>query len=209
MKKMNVIPLFVSLFMLFSCNQQEQFIQDQIVTTKVSEEQKNEYLYGLQIYYSSAVAEINGLEQRKAELLMAVEKGKEEALKELEKVQEEIEKLNQFKEYLLGLSPPVGPDRPIPMPPIGCMVTSNCDPKQDITYTKGIVLVKEIEVLNVEVRNDKNRLVGEGTETGKDEFGQQALLLKLNFTGSATMTTTLNTEVVGKITLVTPVVFSK
>lgn len=207
MKKMNVIPLFISLFMMISCTNQEQLVQDKTSTSKASEEEGKEYLYALEVYYVSAVAEINNLKLKKAELIAELEGGDKEVINEIENIQKRLEKLNQFKDYLLEMRIPRAP-KPIKMPPIGCL-EGNCNPLQDLTSISGIVLGDTFKVSNLEIRNAKDQVIAKGTIIGKDSFGQRTMMLEADFTGQATMITTIEGENIERIILSTPVFKNK
>ena len=204
MKKMNVIPLFISLFLMVSCSNNEQIINKQTETSKTFEKEQNENLYALQVYYVSAVAEIHALELKKASLIAALENGNKDVIKEIEQVQKKLEKLNRFKENLLDMKLPKAP-RPIKMPPVGCLENGNCNPMQNLTHINKMVLGDTFKILSLEIKDAENNVVGRGTSRSRDSYGQSAIKLETAFTGEATMTTTLAIKDIDEITLTTPV----
>ena len=212
---MTLSTLFLGAFIALSCSNQEHHLQEELasqealtsLTAKSLEEQKYDYLYGNEIYYRSAEAEIKRSELIKTKLVVELENGNKEVMEQIEKIQIEIKKLNRFIDYLTVKKPILGPGGPIPTPyPCTADEKSNCDPKQKMTSKTLIVLGKELIVLNVIIKNMKNQLVDAKFQPVEDQFSQSALELKSSFMGEGIMYTTLKTDVVGEITIPTPVV---
>jgi len=202
MKKMNAIVLFVGLIFTFSCSDTDQvLIENFNDTTKSTEE---EYLYQLDILYVGTVTRINELKEQKQALASKVARKDRTALKGLERTQKEIEKLVQFKDYLLGIRGPKGP-KPIVLPPMGCLVESNCDPTRFLQNIKGIVLMKEVKTTSIVVRDAKHNIVGEGGDIGKDAYGQRYMELQSDLKGSGQLEITVITQEFGEIRTKIPV----
>lgn len=211
---MTLSTFILSVFITLSCSNQEQPLQEELasqealtsLSAKTLEEQKYDYLYGNEIYYRSAEAEIKRLILNKTKLVAELENGNREVMEQIEKIQIEIKKLNWLLDFLSVQKPILGPGGPIP-PPQPCFVgkESNCDPKQKLSSKTLIVLGKELIVSNVIIKNLKNQFGYEAFQPVKDQFGQSALQLKTSFTGEGIMYTTLKT-VIGEITIPTPVV---
>ena len=209
MKKL--IPLFIILFIVTSCN----FFPPIDVDPPIQEEE-SEYLYAQQIYYSTSVNRINELEIEKEGLIAQLEDGDESVIEELEYVTFTINQLEQFTEYLqeiplsttMGFGPigPIGPF-PIPIPPPGCLHVNSCMPMQNFTNKTGIVALDEdyAFVYGVEFKNENGEIVGELVGLGEDQFGQKVQLFDLGFEGDATMRTTMQVPGIGYLTLETPV----
>jgi len=201
--------LFILMIML-SCNQEEQINQNKTLSTIKSETQ---LLYAQQVYYSSAIAESNTLEQRQNEIIAAFESGNEneELWNEFESNTQRIEKLYNLADLLIGVRPSIGPLGPIPMPPLGCLDTDtaigfNCEPSQDFTNIDGIVLVNRyVEVQSVQIIGNENEIIGEGTEIFIDENNQKVMLLEYRFKHTAMMHSIINVKGIGEITIKTPI----
>lgn len=204
MKNMNVIPLILSLIMMFSCSDHEILNDPNILVaeTKNSQEE-SEYLFEIEIHYLSSVSKINTLNEEKEEVLMAIEKGDKSAVERLENIQKELQNLNEFKKYLLKL--PGG----IKLPPKGCLVISNCDPQRDLTRIKGIILNDNFKTSSTEILNSKNALVGKGTEIIKNNAGQRVLLFETNYSGNGFLQMNSSTANFGKIESTIPMTVSK
>ena len=212
---MTLSTFILSVFITLSCSNQEQPLNEEVtsqeeltsMTAKTLEEQKYDYLYGNEIYYRSAEAEIKRLESIKTKLVAELENGNKGVMEEIEKNQIEIKKLIQFIDFLTVQKPILGPGGPIPTPyPCTSGEKSNCDPKRKLSSKTLIVLGKELIVLNVIIKNMKNQLVDAKFQPVEDQFSQSALELKSSFMGEGIMYTTLKTDVVGEITIPTPVV---
>ncbi len=218
MKKMYLTTLILSLIMAFSCaDQEQQLIQEELssstskttedITAKTSAEQETEYLYGIQIYYSSAEAEIKRLVTVKTKLVSEMENGNKKVIEDIEKIQIQIEKLSRFNEHLMQIKPPKGPIGPMPTPnPCVDGQVSNCNPKRKLTPETLILLGNDLIVTNVIIKDTKDQMVDAKFQPVEDQFSQRALLLKSSFKGEGTMYTTLKTTAVGEITIPTPVV---
>jgi len=204
MKKMNMLALFISLLITFSCDESTHFLNEDSSVTNKSNEQT--YLYEIDILYVGTVTRINELkEQKQAFASKAAEKGRN-VLKQLEKTQKEIERLIVFKEYLLGLPKPKGPGpSPIPMPPAGCLVDSNCDPNKNLQNVRGIVLNKEFETHSVLLRDAKNNIIAKGGRISKDHHGQPYIQLETNLKGAGHLEIIIATKEFGEISTKIPV----
>lgn len=214
MKKMYVTTLILSLFMVFSCTDQEQsLIQEELnsdtvktaeaIAAKTAKDQEDEYLYGIQIYYSSAEAEIKRLELIKTKLVTEMENGNKKVIEDIENTQIQIEKLSRFNEDLKQIKPPKS--FPTPYPCFDGEV-SNCNPKRKLSPETLILLGNDLIVTNVIIKNTKNEIVESKFQPIEDQYSQQTLLLKSNFKGEGIMYTTIKTKVVDEITIPTPVV---
>ena len=206
MKKMTLFTLFLTATTLLSCSNQEQTSQEELnfITAKSSKAQNYDELYGIQMYYLSAEAEITRLGFQKTKLVAELEKGNKEVINQIENIQKEIEKLTRFNDYLILLKPAKGL-KPLP-PPQPCLETGNCDPTKKISSNTLIILGKELSVTKVVVKNSKNQSLDIAFLPVEDQFGQNALQVKSNSSGEGIMYTTLKTEFVGEITIPTPVV---
>lgn len=209
MKKMTLFTLFLTATTLLSCSNQEQTSQDELtsINATASVEQNYDYLYGIEIYYRGAEAEVKRLQIDKMKLVTEMEKGDKGAMEKIENIQIEIERLNKFIGFLTILTPPKGPKQP-PLPPQPCLEDSNCDPTKKLTANTLIILGKDLIVSNVFIKNMKNQLVEAKFQPVEDSFSQSALQLKSNFKGEGIMYTTLKTKAVGEITIPIPVVGS-
>ncbi|APQ17581.1 hypothetical protein [Maribacter hydrothermalis] len=209
MKNMTYLTLFLSSLLLISCSSPEQSSQEELtaITAKTMIEQEDNYLYGIEIYYSSAEAEIKNLENQKIKLVAELENGNKEAMEQIENIQIQIGKLIRFNEFLYSIKKPKGPIGPIP-PPKPCLVggENNCIPIQNISSKSVIVLGEELMVTDIIMKNNKNQSFKTTFESIKDEFGQSALQLKTGLKGEGIMYTTLKTKAVGEITIPTPVI---
>lgn len=215
MKKMMLSTLFLSAFMMLSCSNQEPISQqdatsqDALVAmaTKKMVTQNYDYLNGIELYYSGAEAEIKRLKLEKTKLVAELENGNKKVLERIETIQVQIEKLVRFNAYLISKKPVLGPGGPLP-PPQPCFDSkeSNCNPKRKLSSKTFIVLGKELSVSNVIIKNMKNQLVDAKFQHVEDPLNQNALQLTSDFKGEGTMYTTLKTDVVGEITIPTPVV---
>lgn len=201
---MNVILLILSLIMTFSCSEQEDFKDLNIVIAETKDAQEeSEYLYEIEIHYLSTVSKINTLNEEKQNILIAIEKGDESAIERLENIQKELQNLTEFEKYLLKL--PGG----IKLPPKGCLVINNCDPLRDLTHIKGIILNDNFKTSSLEVVNSKNVIVGKGTEIIKNSSGQSVLLLDTNYNGNGLLHINTATANFGKIKSTIPISISK
>jgi hypothetical protein len=215
MKKMMLSTLFLSAFMMLSCSNQEPISQqdatsqDALVAmaTKKMVTQNYDYLNGIELYYSGAEAEIKRLKLEKTKLVAELENGNKKVLERIETIQVQIEKLVRFNAYLISKKPVLGPGGPLP-PPQPCFDSkeSNCNPKRKLSSKTFIILGKELSVSNVIIKNMKNQLVDAKFQHVEDPLNQNALQLTSDFKGEGTMYTTLKTDVVGEITIPTPVV---
>ncbi|MGK0414375.1 MAG: hypothetical protein ACJA1B_002599 [Polaribacter sp.] len=208
MKNMIHYALILSSFLLVSCNTPEQSTQEELTSTtaKTLIEQEQNYLYGIEIYYSSAEIEIKRLDEQKTKLVAEFENGNKAVMEQIENIQKEVEKLKRFNASLLYIKKPIGGKGP--MPPRPCFIDnrSNCIPQQNLSSNTVIVLGKELIVTKVFIKNNKNGSAKADFITVKDQFGQSALQLKTNFQGEGIMYTTLKTNAVGEITIPTPIV---
>lgn len=201
--------LFLSAFMMFSCSDQEQPLQREstVINSKKTIEQKQDYLYGIQIYYLSTEVEIARLESEKTKLVAKLENGDKGVMEQIENIQIQIEKLTRFNANLVAKKPVLGPGGPIP-PPRPCFVgkEGNCDPKQKLSPKTLIVLGNELIVSNVIIKNMNNQLVDAKFQPIEDSFSQSALQFISDFKGEGTMYTTFKVNGIGEITIPTPVV---
>ena len=215
MKKMMLSTLFLSAFMMLSCSNQEPISQQDAtyqdalaaMATKKMVTQNYDYLNGIELYYSGAEAEIKRLKLEKTKLVAELENGNKKVLERIETIQIKIEKLVRFNAYLISKKPVLGPGGPLP-PPQPCFDSkeSNCNPKRKLSSKTFIILGKELSVSNVIIKNMKNQLVDAKFQHVEDPLNQNALQLTSDFKGEGTMYTTLKTDVVGEITIPTPVV---
>ena len=205
MKKMNVIPLFISLFLMISCTNQEQLIQKQTKTVKASQE--NEYLSAQQLYFSSTVEKIATLTKRKAELVAELESGNNEVIQEIEDIQKMLETYNKAQDYFFGMVQPKGPKGPVgPMPPVPCIGEEvSCNPI--IASTKAVLIGNnKLDILKLVILDSKGNEVGRGVKVIEIIPNQKAMILEITkFEGQATMISTLVIEGEIEITLETPV----
>ncbi|WP_157208283.1 hypothetical protein [Mariniflexile maritimum] len=212
---MMLSTLFLSAFMMLSCSNQEPISQQDVTSqdalaamaTKKMVTQNYDYLNGIELYYSGAEAEIKRLKLEKTKLVAELENGNKKVLERIETIQVQIEKLVRFNAYLISKKPVLGPGGPLP-PPQPCFDSkeSNCNPKRKLSSKTFIVLGKELSVSNVIIKNMKNQLVDAKFQHVEDPLNQNALQLTSDFKGEGTMYTTLKTDVVGEITIPTPVV---
>ena len=203
---MNYLAMLLCALIIGSCTKENQNVNEELSATKASYElgEDNEFLFGAELYKRSTGVQLYDLNQLQLELEEGLESGENESPEELENVQIEIERLNIFQEYLIGVRPP----RPSgPKPPKGCLEENNCNPQIDISITEGILLSEGIEIEAIEIRDDNGVLVGGGTEIFEDSFGNPALAIEKDFNGEAIMYITINTEMgeVGTIVTQTPV----
>ena len=215
MKKMMLSTLFLSAFMMLSCSNQEPISQQDAtyqdalaaMATKKMVTQNYDYLNGIELYYSGAEAEIKRLKLEKTKLVAELENGNKKVLERIETIQVQNEKLVRFNAYLISKKPVLGPGGP-PPPPQPCFDSkeSNCNPKRKLSTKTFIILGKELSVSNVIIKNMKNQLVDAKFQHVEDPLNQNALQLTSDFKGEGTMYTTLKTDVVGEITIPTPVV---
>ena len=215
MKKMMLSTLFLSAFMMLSCSNQEPISQQDATSqdalaamaTKKMVTQNYDYLNGIELYYSGAEAEIKRLKLKKKKLVAELENGNKKVLERIETIQVQIEKLVRLNAYLISKKPVLGPGGPLP-PPQPCFDSkeSNCNPKRKLSSKTFIILGKELSVSNVIIKNMKNQLVDAKFQHVEDPLNQNALQLTSDFKGEGTMYTTLKTDVVGEITIPTPVV---
>lgn len=215
MKKMMLSTLFLSAFMMLSCSNQEPISQQDATSqdalaamaTKKMVTLNYDYLNGIELYYSGAEAEIKRLKLEKTKLVAELENGNKKVLERIETIQVQIEKLVRFNAYLISKKPVLGPGGPLP-PPQPCFDSkeSNCNPKRKLSSKTFIILGKELSVSNVIIKNMKNQLVNAKFQHVEDPLNQNALQLTSDFKGEGTMYTTLKTDVVGEITIPTPVV---
>jgi len=204
MKKMNTLALLISLLITFSCDESEQILSDDLKVMQKSSEEL--YLYELDILYVGTVTKINELKEQKQEIASKAPKKGRLVLKQLEETQKEIEKLEQFKEYLLGSGRPFGINPiPIPMPPIGCLEENNCNPMKNLQNIRGIVLNKEFKTEKVLLRDVKNNIVGEGGSISKDHHGQPFMELETKLKGEGQLEITIVTKEFGTIETKIPV----
>lgn len=215
MKKMMLSTLFLSAFMMLSCSNQEPISQQDAtyqdalaaMATKKMVTQNYDYLNGIELYYSGAEAEIKRLKLEKTKLVAELENGNKKVLERIETIQVQIEKLVRLNAYLISKKPVLGPGGPLP-PPQPCFDSkeSNCNPKRKLSSKTFIILGKELSVSNVIIKNMKNQLVDAKFQHVEDPLNQNALQLTSDFKGEGTMYTTLKTDLVGEITIPTPVV---
>ena len=205
MKKMNVIPLFISLFLMISCTNQEQLIQKQTKTVKASQE--NEYLSAQQLYFSSTVEKIATLTKRKAELVAELESGNNEVIQEIEDIQKMLETYNKAQDYFFGMVQPKGPKGPVgPMPPVPCIGEEvSCNPI--IASTKAVLIGNnKLDILKLVILDSKGNEVGRGVKVIEIIPNQKAMILEITkFEGQATMVSKLLIEREIEIVLETPV----
>ncbi len=203
---MKFTSLLIILMLILSCNNQD---QQETLT-----QQKNEIqvIYAQQVYYMSAIAEANELEQIQSEIIAILENGNEseELWNEFESNNQRIEKLNNLSEILIGLNPSIGPIGPIPMPPGGCFETTiglNCVPEQNLSNINAIVLpIDAVEIQNIQILNNENEIVGEGTEIFVGEYDQKTMVLEHRFKYTATMRSVIYVKGIGEIIIKTPVI---
>ncbi len=205
MKKMNAIPLFISLFLMISCTNQEQLIQEQTNTVKTTQE--NEYLSAQQLYFSSTVEKIAKLKKRKAELVAELESGNKDVIQEIESIQKMLETYNKAQDYFFGMVRPKGPKGPVgPMPPVPCLGEEvSCNPI--IAFTKAVLIGNnKLDIIKLVILDAKGNEVGRGIKVEEIIPKQRAMLLEVKkFEGQATMVSTLVIEGNIEITLETPV----
>lgn len=205
MKKMNVIPLIMSVFLLFSCTNQEQIVLEPIAEKSVSkekQEKENEYLLGQQVFYAASLEKIEQLESQLVELSGKKESGDKEAINQIEKTQKEVNKYKIAADYFYSMRPPGL--RPRPLPPVPCRNDkANCNPI--INNLQQIVIGdNEIEVTNLDVVDEKGNFVGKG-QMGENEYGRTVNMEVKEFEGQATMQTEILMEDDVKISLDIPV----
>lgn len=172
MKKMNVIPLFLSLFLLTSCSNQEQLVEEQAeVETNKKESEKREtegiYLSTSEVLLSVAIIELNSLEEERAGLLERIENGskkgeninKSRYVNQLEGELQREEVLREVIDCLTGLRAPKCPG---PKPPVPCFHEDhNCF--INLTEIKGMIHNEEvISIMKSTMYNSAGDKVGEG-----------------------------------------------
>jgi len=206
MKKMTLFTFVMSSFIMLSCSTEEKPLQEDLIaiSAKSLAEQDYDYLNGIQMYYSSAEAEIENLKIQKIKLVAELENGNKKVMEQIENIQKKIEKLTRFNEYLFLLKPPKGL-KPIPRPKPCLSTKNNCYPVQKISPKSFILLGNDLMVTNVTIKNQKNEIVGRSGSLKKDDFDQNILSLESKLNGEGVMYTTLKTKVVGEITIPTPV----
>ena len=99
MKKMTSIAILSSLLFMFSCSPKENTAVEnpESIPVKTQKQQEDEtILNGPSLYLAIAKAKGLELQTRQVELAYRVEKGDEEAVKELEKTQEELHKIKRI-----------------------------------------------------------------------------------------------------------------
>jgi len=118
MKKMNVIPLIMSVFMLFSCAEQEQIEAtfDESSTVKSYQEKVN-YISMHQLIASSIRKKIFNKEQLKKEYLAEIEKGNKDLIVKLEELQKDLKGLIEELEKHMKKPPKC---------PVPCQDEANC-----------------------------------------------------------------------------------
>jgi len=179
---MNVIPLILSLIMMFSCSEQENMKGPNIsVAETKGAQEESEYLYEIDLHRISTLYKINKLLILEQEYLYAIEQGDESAVEKLETLQNELRVQREIEKYFLKL-----PKGPIPLPPGGCLQESNlsCVPLINITKSNGIITYSKN--LKAEFVNDKEEIVGKGTDIEENEFGL-VLKIETKFEGKATL----------------------
>lgn len=203
MKKMNVIPLFLSLFLLASCSHQEQLIEDQTELETAEKESKNreqesEYFFGPQIYHLIAEEEIAKLEIRKIELIEEIENGNEEAPEKLEATLQSLDKFMSLSESMLLLGFPRGPRRPR-----GCETPDNpmYNCLFDISSIQWITHSDGVELRLVKFTDSEGNMVEGNIELGENPFGESALFFDPEITGNGKMIFIINTIDLGEMTL--------
>ena len=196
MKKMNVIPLIMSVFLLFSCTEQEQVISEptaEKTIAKENQEKGKEYLLAQQVFYAASLEKIEQLQYELAELSEKKESGDKEAINEIEETQKEIQKYKTASDYFYAMRPPKGP-RPIgPMPPVGCRnPKANCNPI--ITNLKQIIIGdNELEVHKLVVEDAERQVVAK-VQMGEGKYGRTVNMEVEEFKGQATMHVELSIE---------------
>ncbi|MCL8007183.1 hypothetical protein M8845_07075 [Gelidibacter japonicus] len=208
MKNITVIPLVLSLFMIFTCTSQDEMDVPEMGVSELksnrSTQEANEYLYEREIHYLSTVSKINTLKKEKEDILIAIEKGDKSAVEKLERIQKEERRLNGFMEFLLKL-----PDMPIKFPPKGCLDVSNCDPKRDLSNIAGIILEDSFKEFHMEIADFKNNSMDTKTERIKNDEGQMIVLFETRLEGSGHLQISSNIGKLGKITSEIPISISK
>lgn len=213
MKKMTLSTFILSVFIMLSCSNQEQPLNEALtsqeeltsMSAKTLEEQKYDYLYGIEMYYSSAEIEIKRLKTLKTKLVAELENGNKGVMEQIESIQKEIEKLNRFNESLLILPKPKGPIGPMPPQPCYMDNRANCIPILTMTPKTAIVLGPDLVVSDVAIIDQKNQTVRTEYQPVKDSYGQASFQIKSDFKGEGTMYTTFKTKAVGTITIPTPI----
>lgn len=204
MKKMNVIPLIMSVFLLFSCTNQEQIVLEPVAEKSVSkenQEKENEYLLGQQVFYAASLEKIEQLENQLAELSGKKESGDKEAINQIEKTQKEVNKYKIAADYFYSMRPPGL--RPIPRPRPCRNDKANCNPK--ITNLQQIVIGEnDLEVDNLEVTNTEGEVVAKG-QMGEGKYGRTVIMEVKEFDGQGSMYVDVLIEDEIKISLDIPV----
>ena len=202
---MNVIPLIMSIFLLFSCTEQEQIISESIAEksiAKENQEKENEYLLAQQVFYAASLEKIEQLENELAELSGKKESGDKETINEIEKTQKEISNYKIASEYFYSMRPPKGL-RPPPRPRPCDSKKANCNPI--ITNLQQILIGdNELEVTNLEVNNNEGEVVAKG-QMGEGKYGRTVKMEVEKFKGQATMHVNVLIENETEISLDIPV----
>ncbi len=201
---MNVIPLIMSVFLLFSCTEQEQIISESIAEksiAKENQEKENVFLYAQQVFYAATLEKIEQLENQLIELSGKKENGEKDVINEIEKTQKEISNYKEASVYFFSMRPPKGLR---PRPPRPCRSEkSNCNPK--IVFLQQIVIGEnELEVSSLEVNNNEGEVVAKG-QMGEGKYGRTVNVEVKEFEGQATMHVNVLIENETEISLDIPV----
>ncbi len=203
---MNVIPLIMSVFLLFSCTEQEQVISESIAEksiAKENQEKENEYLLAQQVFYAASLEKIEQLENELAELSGKKESGDKETINEIEKTQKEISNYKIASEYFYSMRPPKGL-RPLPRPRPCMSENSSCNPI--ITNLQQIIIGDDNDLVanNLKIVSEKGNVVGKG-EMGEGKYGRTVKIEVEKFNGKATMYVELSISNETKLSLDIPV----
>lgn len=196
MKTMNYLFLFSLMAIGVSCSEPEMTNEEPIATDlQTRSSQETRYLNGLELYKSALVESLSGVQQEISKLKEAIDGGKIHLLPKLEDEQKKKFMLDDMKIGLVSLKAPRGGKFPPPIPR-GCWEEprSGCEPKINLSEFGGIQETEGLGGATVEIRNEKDEIVGKGGKVMRTENGLKVMTLDADFNGAATMYITPKSE---------------
>jgi len=177
---MNVIPLIMSVFLLFSCTEQEQIISESIAEKSITKENKD-ILSGVNLAKLGLEDLTQNLNCRKEFYETQIEEGNEEYIDKYEKTSQQYERYSYVSEYLTGFIFPKGPGGIGPInPPNPCKVGENLEVSYrmiDISDVRGFIVPEELEFKIRFFDLEKNQLIGIANQV-VDSYNEDNVVLQ-------------------------------
>ena len=187
----------ICILLLASCSKEVPVESEELVAINLryAPEQEAEKLNGLSLYQVDAQIKLAKIDKLISELEEAIASGRKDLSSKLKSAQGKKEDFIEYEYDLYAFRAPGGGRFP-PRPPKGCWMDpkAGCIPKINLVGVKGIEIPEGTAVRSVEIKDEKNRVVGSGGTLRFERGGGRVMELNADFRGEATMHITTTFE---------------